>query len=75
MLLIGSILVILWAKILDEIKATIKVIPNIASKDNGLNEKTEEEPSIFEIVNIEKIVKPSNSIEDKVNEMKDDKKL
>ena len=75
MLLIGSILVILWAKILDEIKATIKVIPNIASKDNGLNEKTEEEPSIFEMVNIEKIVKPSSSIEDKVNEMKDDKKL
>ena len=75
MLLIGSILVILCAKIHEDRNATTKVNPNIMRIDNGLNENTEDEPSIFEMVNIEKNVKPNSSTEDKVNEINEDRKL
>ena len=73
--LIGSIFVIFIENSPEDIRAMIKVIPNITSKDKGLNVNTDDELSIFEIVYMLKNVKINSSMDDRVNDRKDEIKL
>ena len=56
-------------------KAMINVIPNITSKDKGLKVKIDDELSILEMVYMLKNVKINSSMDDRVNDRKDEMKL
>lgn len=71
---IGFNFVIFLTKMVDEKVAMMVERRNIATIERGLNVKTALDPRNLEMVNMEKKVNPSSSIDDKAKEINVDKK-